>query len=140
MNLPKIGVRLESLGLPLRRALEAANRMGVVGVQVDAVGDLDPRKLSQTGRREFRNLLKTYDVELSALGCPMRLGLDVPEGQEERIDRLRLALTLGYELGPRIVIVEAGRIPEDEKDPRRVLLTEALLTLGHHGDRCGAVL
>jgi L-ribulose-5-phosphate 3-epimerase len=140
MNRPKIGVRLESLGLPLRRALEAAKRMGVAGVQVDAVGDLDPRNLSATGRREFRNLLRSYNVELTALGCPLRHGLDVPEGQEERIDRLRLVLALSFDLGPRLVLVEAGRIQEDEQDPRRVLMQEALLTLGQQGDRVGAVL
>src|ERR1700677_693857 len=140
MNRPKIGVRLESLGLPLRRALEAAKRMGVDGVQVDAAGDLDPRQLSATGRREFRTLLRTYNVELTALGCPLRHGLDVPEGQEERIDRLRLAMSLSFDLGPRLVIVEAGRILEDVKDPRRTLVQEACLTLGQHGDRIGTVL
>jgi L-ribulose-5-phosphate 3-epimerase len=140
MNRPRIGIRLESLGLPLRRALAAAQRMGVAGVQVDALGDLDPRNLSATGRREFRNLLRTYNVELIALGCPLRHGLDVPEGLEERIDRLRQAMVLSFDLGPRLTIVEAGRVQEEESDPRRVLLQEALLTLGQHGDRIGAVL
>jgi L-ribulose-5-phosphate 3-epimerase len=140
MNHPKIGVRLESLGLPLRRALAAAQRIGVAGVQVDAAGDLDPRSLSATGRREFRNLLKTHNLELTALGCPLRQGLDVPQGQEERIDQLRLAMVLSFELGPRLVVFEAGRVLEDAKDPRRVLMQEALLSLGQHGDRVGAVL
>jgi L-ribulose-5-phosphate 3-epimerase len=140
MNRPRIGIRLESLGLPLRPALTAARRMGIAGVQVDAVGDLDPRNLSQTGRREFRQLLKSHDLELTAVGCPLRHGLDVPEGQEERIDRLRLAMALSFDLGPRIAIAEVGRVTEDENDPRRVLLSEALLTLGQHGDRVGAVL
>jgi sugar phosphate isomerase/epimerase len=137
MNRPKIGVRLESLSLPLRRALEAANRMGAAGVQVDAVGDLDPRQLSQTGRREFRNLLKTYNLELAAVGCPLRRGLDIPEGQEERLDRIRHAMTLAFDLSPRIVVIEAGRIPDQEDDPRFHLLREAFLTLGQHGDRIG---
>ena len=140
MNRPKIGVRLESLGLPLRAALEQARRMGVTGVQVDAVGDLAPQRLSQTGRREFRNLLRVHNLELTALGCPLRRGLDVPEGQEERIDFLREALVLSFDLGPRIVIVEMGRIPETEDDPRMVLMTEALLALGQHGDRVGGRL
>jgi L-ribulose-5-phosphate 3-epimerase len=140
MNRPKIGVRLESLGLPLRKALQAANEMGVAGVQVDASGDLDPRRLSQTGRREFRHLLKTYDLELTALGCPLRRGLDVPDGQEERLDRLRLAMVLAFDLGPRIVIVEAGQVPEDEADPRFALMREGLSTLARHGDRVGTVL
>ena len=59
MNRLKIAVRLESLGLPLRRALFEAGRMGVAGIQVDAVGDLSPNQLSETGRREFRNILRT---------------------------------------------------------------------------------
>ena len=140
MDSPKIGVRLESLGLPLRRALEAAKRLGVAGVQVDAAGDLDPRQLSATGRREFRNLLKTYNLELTAVGCPLRHGLDVPEALEERIDLLRLTMVLSFDLGPRVTIVEAGRVQEEESDPRRLLMREALLTLGQHGDRVGAVL
>ena len=49
----RIGVRLESLGLPLRRGLHEVERLGVTGVQVDAAGDLSPQTLSQTGRREF---------------------------------------------------------------------------------------
>lgn len=140
MNRPTIGVRLESLGLPLRPALEQARRMGVAGVQIDAVGDLAPERLSQTGRREFRNLLRTHNVELSALGCPLRRGLDVPDGQEERIDRLRDTLTLSFDLAPRIVVADVGKIPEAEDDPRMVLLTEALRALGQHGDRVGATL
>ena len=35
----KLGVCLDSLGLPLRRALQETERMGVTGVQVDAAGD-----------------------------------------------------------------------------------------------------
>jgi sugar phosphate isomerase/epimerase len=136
----KIGVRLESLGLPLRRALESAAQLGVGGVQVDAVGDLAPDALSQTGRRAFRNLLRSHNLELTALGCPMRRGLDVAENLEARIEHVRKVMALSVDLGPRRVIVEAGRIPEDEKGAAFTLLSESLLALGHHGDRVGAVL
>jgi hypothetical protein len=57
MNRLKIGIRLESLGLPLRRALGEAQRLGVRGVQADAAGELSPHSLSQTGRSAFRHLL-----------------------------------------------------------------------------------
>lgn len=136
----KIGVRLESMGLPLRLALSEAQRFGASGVQVDAVGDLSPNTLSQTGRRELRNLLRTHELELTALGCPLRRGLDSAEDQEQRIDRIRKVMTLSFELGPRIVIIEPGRIPDDPKDPNAFLLNEALLALGQHGDRTGTVL
>src|SRR5436305_2884221 len=65
MNRLKLAVRLESLGLPLRRALFEAGRMGVAGIQVDAVGDLSPNQLSETGRREFRHMLRAHNVELT---------------------------------------------------------------------------
>jgi sugar phosphate isomerase/epimerase len=136
----KLGIRLESLGLPLRRALLEAQRMGISGVQVDAVGDLAPKQLSQTGRREFRNLLRAYNLELTAVGCPMRRGLDVAENLEARIDHVRQTMSLSFDLGPRLAIVQAGRIPEEEAAPGRTLLRESLLALSQHGDRTGVVL
>jgi L-ribulose-5-phosphate 3-epimerase len=136
----RIGVRLESLGLPLRHGLQEIARQGVAGVQVDAVGDLNPKTLSQTGRREFSHLLRAHNLELTALGCPLRHGLDTALDQEARIDHLRDVLSLSFDLGARIAIVAAGRIPEDANDPRAQLLTEALLALAHHGDRTGTVL
>src|SRR4051794_19103634 len=139
MNRLKIGIRLESLGLPLRRALAEASRLGVSGVQVDAAGDLSPRALTQTGRREFRHLLRAYNLELAALGCPLRRGLDVAEDQQPRLEHVQSVLALSYDLGPRVVSVQAGPVPEDPESPRGRLLSEALLALGHSGDRPGTV-
>src|SRR5690242_15278790 len=110
MNRLKIGIRLESLGLPLRRALAEAGRLGVSGVQVDAVGDLAPGALSDTGRREFRHLLRAHNLELTALGCPLRRGLDTADNQQPRIEHVQKVLTLSFELGPRIAIVQAGSV------------------------------
>jgi sugar phosphate isomerase/epimerase len=66
--------------------------------------------------------------------------LDVADQQEERIDRVRKALALSYDLGSRIVIIQTGKIPEDGNDPRSFRLREALLALAQAGDRVGAVL
>src|SRR5262245_21733272 len=116
----KIGVRLESLGLPLRKALAEAARLAVPGVQIDAVGDLAADRLSQTGRREFRNLLRTHNLELTALGCPLRRGLDAAEDQQPRLEHVRKVLSLAYDLGPRVVVVQAGQVPEGaESDSAR---------------------
>jgi sugar phosphate isomerase/epimerase len=140
MNRLKIGVRLESLNLPLRCALAEAARLGVTGVQVDTAGELSPNKLSGTGRREFRHLLRAHNLELTALGCPLRRGLDVAEDQQPRIEHVRKVLALSFDLGPRVVVVQAGRVPEESDSPRARLLTEALHALGLYGDRVGAVL
>src|SRR5205814_2570992 len=110
----KIGLRLESLGLPLRRALQEAERLAVAGVQLDAVGDLSPNNLSQTGRRELLHLLRAYNLEITALGCPLRRALDPAEDQQPRIEHVRKVLSLSFDLGARIAIVQAGRIPDDD--------------------------
>jgi sugar phosphate isomerase/epimerase len=136
----KIGIRLESLGLPLRKALAEASRLGVAGVQIDAAGELGPDALSQTGRREFRNLLRGYSVELTALGCPLRRGLDTAEDQEPRLDHVRKVMTLAYDLGPRIVVIEAGQVPGEKDVERGRLMRDALSNLAGHGDRVGATL
>jgi sugar phosphate isomerase/epimerase len=140
MNRLKIGIRLESLGLPLRRALTEAGRLGVSGVQVDAVGDLAPTALSETGRREFRHLLRAHNLELTALGCPLRRGLDSAENQQPRIEHVQKVLALSYDLGPGIVIVQAGSVAEDLEDPRLRILSESLNALARHADRSGTVL
>jgi len=136
----KIGVYLDCLGLPLRSALAAAQKMAVTGVQFDAAGDLSPQHLTQTGRRELRHLLRTHNLELTALNCPLRHGLDVAENQEARIDHVKNVLSLAFDLGPRLVTIQAGRLPENDEDPRGRFLAEALQTLGNHGDRTGTVL
>jgi L-ribulose-5-phosphate 3-epimerase len=157
----KIAVRLESLGLPLRAALEQAARMGAAGAQVDAAGDLSPERLSGTGRREFVNLLSSLNLQLSALNCPLRRGLDMAEDQQPRLERVRKTMTLSYDLGARVAIVELPRIPDDlneEPSPQptragglilasaplaanpATVLRESLADLGKFGDRIGASL
>jgi L-ribulose-5-phosphate 3-epimerase len=140
MNRLQIGIRLESLGLPLRRALAEASRIGVSGVQVDAVGDLAPNALSDTGRREFRHLLRAHNLELTALGCPLRRGLDTAETQQPRIEHVQKVLSLSFDLGPRLVIVQAGAVSGESEDARMRILRESLHALAGHGDRVGATL
>lgn len=138
----KIGLRLECLELPFRRALAEAERLGVGGVQFDAVGELSPETLSQTGRRQIRHLLRTHNLEMTALGCPLRHGLDEAANLDARLEHVRKVLSLSFELDARIAIVQAGRIEADAKAdaPGNRLLTESLLTLGQYGDRVGATL
>jgi sugar phosphate isomerase/epimerase len=136
----KIGARLESLGLPFRRALTEASKMGVPGVQIDALGDLGPNNLTQTGRRELRNLLRMHNLELTALGCPLRRGLDEAADQQQRLEHVRKVMALASDLGPRIVVLPIGQVPEDLEAPRGRLMVQALRDLGQYGDRIGATL
>ncbi|MFO0880401.1 MAG: sugar phosphate isomerase/epimerase family protein [Gemmataceae bacterium] len=136
----KIGLRLESLDLPLRRGLDEASRLGAAGVQIDAIGDLSPDVLSQSGRRAFLALLRTLNLELSALGCPLRRGLDEAENQQPRLEYIRKVMDLAYELGPRCVVLTAGQIPENADSPEGRRMRESLDNLATHGDRCGTTI
>lgn len=136
----RIGIVAGATGLPLRNAIATAARMAAQGLQVDATGELNPDKLTDTGRREFRNLLRSYNQQLAAVSMPMRRGLDVADGLQPRLDRVRKAMQFAFDLGGRRVVVPCPRIPEDPATPRAQLMRESLLALGRHGDRIGTVL
>ena len=140
MNRFKLGVVLETTGLPVRQALVAASKLGVSGVQADAAGDLLPDRLTDTGRREFRTLLKSFNLELSAVNCPLRRGLDVDENHQQRLDHVRKVMQLAFDLGARKVIVPLPKVPDDEKTPRAATTRESLRDLGAYGDRVGTLV
>ncbi len=133
----KIGVCLESLGMSFRQGLPRISRMGLSGVQVNALGELAPDQLTATGQREVRNLLKTYDLQLTALNCPLRRGIDIAQDQQPRLDFIRKVMDLSFELGPRVVIVQCPRVPENAEAATFPLLDEALRDLGAYGDKIG---
>jgi sugar phosphate isomerase/epimerase len=128
---------------------------------LDAVGELSPDQLSQSGRREIRAILRSLNLELTAVYCPLRRGLDTATDLEPRIERIKKVMSLTYDLGARITIVPLPPIPRESEDkppslgvsaggillgrsPRRespdVVLREALGDLGAHGDRIGTLL
>ena len=49
-------------------------------------------------------------------------------------------MALAFDLGPRLVIIQAGGVPEKDDDPRFPALKESLEALGRHGDRTGVVV
>src|SRR6266705_491440 len=100
----KLGVSLKSLPWPLRRSLQEAQRAGAAGVELAAQGDLAPQNLSQTGRRELRHLLRSYDLQVAAVFCPLRRGLDTPENLQPRLDSIRQTMTLAFDLCLRMVV------------------------------------
>jgi sugar phosphate isomerase/epimerase len=154
----KIGLVLESLALPLKPALFEAAKLSVQGVQLDAVGLLAPENLGDTARRDFRTQLRSLNLELTALHCPLRKGLDSYEFQEQRIDHVTKAMQLAYDLGAKKLILPMPKIPDDaapvpEADegpkphlffsgppPKRATLRETLTELGHRSDRMGTWL
>jgi sugar phosphate isomerase/epimerase len=104
---------LESLGQPIRQALESAARLGAHGVQVDAAGELAPDQLSQTGRRHLKHLISSYGLELVAIGFPTRRGFDALERLEARVAAAVKTLQLAGALGVPMIVNPLGAIPEE---------------------------
>lgn len=136
----RIGIVAEATALPLRQAIATAASMGAEGIQVNAAGDLSPDALSETGRREFRNLLRSFNQELAALNVPLRHGLDVVENLQPRLDHVKKVMQLAFDLGCRRVVVPCPKLPTDTASSRAQTLRESLLALGSYGDRVGSVL
>ncbi len=140
MNKLKLGVVLEALELPARHALASAAKLGVHGVQVDAGGELSPDRLTDTGRRELRTLLRSYNLSLAAVNCPLRRGLDTAADLQPRVEWVRKVMQLAVDLGCRAVVAACPKVPYDAESPRAQTLREALLAIGPHGDRVGVTL
>ena len=60
-----LGLRLDS-SRPIRDQIHEAARMGARGLVLEAIGDLSPMRLGETGRRELRHLLRTMELSLVA--------------------------------------------------------------------------
>jgi L-ribulose-5-phosphate 3-epimerase len=112
----------------------------VAAIELEATGELLPQNLTQTGHREITHLLRSHDLSVSALVCPLRRGLDVPEDLEPRMEQIRLTMALAFDLGPRLVIIQAGQLPDKEDDPHFPQMKESLESLGRHGDRTGVTI
>ena len=63
-----LGLRLDP-SRPIREQIRTAAQLGARGVVVDAIGDLAPNQLSETGRRELpRPALEAIRVWLACVG------------------------------------------------------------------------
>ena len=134
-----IGLRVGCLPLPLREALSRAAAMGAEAVQLEAVGDLSPERLTRTGQRDLRHHLKQLGLELAALGFPTHVGYDTDEGLDQRVLATQAVMSLAYPLGARVVTNRVGLLPSDDSHAAWSLLRESMEALSAHGDRVGVV-
>jgi L-ribulose-5-phosphate 3-epimerase len=132
-----IGITLESLRQPLRTAVVTAAQAGCQGMVFDAVGPLGPDTLGDTARREVRHLLQSHLLTPIALRCPLRRGLDEVDGLEARLERLRQAMQLSFDLGARLILLGMGIIPATADDPAYQRMQTSIRELAQYGDRIG---
>jgi sugar phosphate isomerase/epimerase len=123
-----------------REPIREAARLGVKGVVLDAVGDLAPERLSETGRREVRHLLRSVELKLIALSLPTRRPFDSLEGLDDRLARAGRAFAMAYELGTNLVLARLGGVPAEADTVKRTAFTTALTELARRADQHGVRL
>lgn len=135
-----LAIRLDSLGLSLKRSLDIAAQMGVRSVELNARGEIHPEGMTDTGLRHLRKMLEERNLSVACLRFQTRRGYDVLHDLQRRVDATKAAMDLAYRVGTRTVINAIGFIPDDEDDPRYQSLCEVLGDLGRYGARVGAFL
>lgn len=124
----------------IRQQIQQAARIGAKGVVIDAIGDLSPDRLSETGRRELRHLLRSTELTLAAIHLPTRRPFDSTDQLDDRLRRAEKAFTLAYELGTKTVLARVGHIPPEAEAARRQTFQSALTALGQGADHRGVRL
>jgi len=134
-----LGLRLDP-SRPTREQIREAARLGARGVVIDAVGDLSPDRLSETGRRDLRQVLRSVELVLIALNLPTRRPFDTTDQLDDRLRRAESAFAMGYELGTSLVLARVGGIPPEAQGSARETFLGAVRELGRRADHRGVRL
>jgi sugar phosphate isomerase/epimerase len=134
-----LGLRLDP-DRSVRDQIHESARLGVKGVVVEAIGDVAPHRLGETGRREIRHILRSVEMSLVGLALPTRRPFDTTDQLDERMRRADAAFAMAYELGTKIVLARAGTVPPPEDEARLTVFTNTLLELGRRAEHQGVKL
>jgi sugar phosphate isomerase/epimerase len=134
-----LGLRLNP-SQPIREQIREAAKLGAKGVVVDAIGDLAPQRLSETGRREFRLLLRSVELRLIAVSLPTRRPFDTVDQLDDRLQRAESAFLMAYDLGTSLVLAKVGGIPPEGEAIARETFVGAVRELGRRADHKGVRL
>ncbi|WP_165219807.1 sugar phosphate isomerase/epimerase family protein [Aquisphaera insulae] len=124
----------------IRDQIHDAAKLGAKGIVLDAIGDLAPQRLGETGRRELRHLMRTLELSLVAVSLPTRRAFDSIDQLEDRIRRADSAFAMAYELGTNLVLARVGVVPPEEEPQRREVFSMAVGSLGKAADHRGVRL
>ena len=136
----KIGVMIESFRLGVRPGIEKAAELGADGFQLYVTsGEMAPENLTRSGRRDFRGFVARSGLEISAL-CVELGGYTDAAAVDEKVERTKLMLDLGLDLGVTIHTAHIGRVPDDPAAPERRTLAEAIAAIASHAAERGLCL
>lgn len=136
----RIGVQLDSLQAPFKKALLMAAKMGANAVEINARGEMKPSELTATGARHVRKMLDDLNLRVSAVSFRTLRGYEIAENLENRVEGTKAAMRMAWDLGANVVINAIGHVPEPLEGPSWDLLRQAIADLGAFGQKVGAML
>lgn len=138
----KIGVITDCLKQPLEKALSTACRLGLDGVQIYATtGIFSPDVLTKKSKLLYKNLLREYHLEVSALCGDMGgYGFEIEKDNTARIEKTKRIVDLAEEFETRVVTTHVGVIPADTENPRFSIMLKALTECGKYAFAKGITL
>ena len=135
MSIFSIGVMLESFRQPVGEALISANKVGAQGIQVYATyGELSPKKLTPTMRKDFLKQVKDHGLTISALCGDLGRGFGNPDLNPNLLEDSKAILDLAKELETDIVTTHIGVVPADSTHPRYNIMQDACGKLATYAD------
>jgi sugar phosphate isomerase/epimerase len=126
----RLGIWLDDLRLGIKAALKTIAPLHPEAIGIDAFSaELSPRTLSQTGRRDLAQSIRTKGMALSAMRADLG-GRRLADSKllDANLTRIREAVQLCADAGAKNLVVPAGYVPpKNDKDgaSARSTLSEA---------------
>lgn len=138
----KVGVITNCFHKTHKEGIEIAASLGLSGVQIYATkGDFSPATLSEEQKAEYKSLLASKGMVISALCADMGgFGFERAEDNPERIEKTKRIIDLAVEFGAKAVTTHIGVIPEDKNDPTYKVMLDALTDIGLYAKSVGVTM
>ncbi len=135
-----IGIIINSFRTDIPTAVKKAADCGAQGIQVYATsGEMSPLNLVGAKRGEFRDLVKSNGLVISALCGDLGGGGFIHKDKNpERVEFSKRILDLAKELGTDVVTTHIGVVPEDPNHERYKIMQEACHELAEYADSIDA--
>lgn len=137
----KLGVITNCFKKTHVEAIEMAAKLGLSGVQIYATsGDFSP-DMSEERRKEYKTLLGSYGMEISALCGDMGgYGFERGEDNPERIEKTKRIIDLAEDFGIPVITTHIGVIPSDTESETYSAMVSALTECGLYAKAHGVTM
>jgi sugar phosphate isomerase/epimerase len=136
----KVGVIIDSFKLGVQRGIEKAAQIGADGFQIYITeGEMAPENMGREERQAFKKLVRSKNLEISALCGDLFKGFLNRETNPEVIRRSKRFIDLAVDLEVRIVTTHIGLLPHDTNAAEWGIGIGAVTELARYAEQRGCV-